>query len=97
MGATPVLVDIEHNYYTIDVSQIEKMINNKTKAVIAVHLYGQPAELDKILDICSEYKLALIEDVSQAHGSTYRGKKLGSIGDIGCFSCYPTKNLGANW
>jgi len=94
-GATPVLVDINRSTFTIDVSKIEKAISIKTKAIIAVHLYGHPVEILKIKSICEKYNLNLIEDVSQAHGATIEKKFLGSIGDVGCFSCYPTKNLGA--
>ncbi len=94
-GAKPVLVDIENDFYTIDPNKIRKSITNKTKAIIAVHLYGQPCDLEKIKNICDENNIKLIEDVSQAHGSIYQKKKLGSYGDIACFSCYPTKNLGA--
>jgi len=94
-GATPVLVDIEPKYYTMNPSQLEDMLNERTRAVIAVHLYGQAADIDSIQQFCKTNHLALIEDVSQAHGATWKGKKLGSYGDIGCFSCYPTKNLGA--
>lgn len=95
VGATPVLVDIDPKFYTLNPAQLTDVSSKKTKAVIAVHLYGQPAEMDLVQRFCQQYSLALIEDVSQAHGSTWKGKRLGSIGDIGCFSCYPTKNLGA--
>jgi len=94
-GAKPVLVDIEKDFYTIDPQKIRKSITNKTKAIIAVHLYGQPCDLEQIKNICDENNIKLIEDVSQAHGSYYFNKKLGCYGDIACFSCYPTKNLGA--
>jgi len=94
-GATPVLVDIEPEYYTIDSKQLPSVLSERTRAVIAVHLYGQAADLDVIQSFCKQYGLALIEDTSQAHGATWKGKMLGSIGDVGCFSCYPTKNLGA--
>ena len=94
-GAKPVLVDIQEKFYTIDPSKIRESITNKTKAIIAVHLYGQPCDVRAIKNICDENNLKLIEDVSQAHGSIYSNKKLGSFGDIACFSCYPTKNLGA--
>ena len=95
VGATAVLVDIDPEFYTLNPAQLPDVLSEKTKAVIAVHLYGQPAEIDAIQRFCQQYSLALIEDVSQAHGATWNGKKLGSIGDIACFSCYPTKNLGA--
>ena len=95
IGAIPVLVDVDNEFYNIDPSKLEEVIGPNTKAVIAVHLYGQSCDLDSIASICSKHNLFLIEDVSQAHGATWKGKKLGSIGDVGCFSCYPTKNLGA--
>lgn len=94
-GANAVLVDIEPEYYTIDPDQLEAAYSDKTRAIIAVHLYGQSADLNSIIDFCKRKNIFLIEDVSQAHGATYRGKRLGSIGHIACFSCYPTKNLGA--
>jgi dTDP-4-amino-4,6-dideoxygalactose transaminase len=94
-GAVPVLVDVDPNYYTIDPSQLGDVITSRTRAVIAVHLYGQAADLDAIGQFCTDHGLALIEDVSQAHGARWRGRRLGSIGRVGCFSCYPTKNLGA--
>jgi len=94
-GAKPVLVDIDPDYYTLDPSQIPGVLSERTKAVIAVHLYGQAADIDAIQKFCQEHRLAFIEDVSQAHGATWNGKRLGSFGDIACFSCYPTKNLGA--
>ena len=99
-GAKPVFVDIDEKTYNIDTSKIEKAITAKTKAIIPVHLYGQPAEMDKILSLARRHNLKVIEDAAQAHGATIRladGKKhlAGSIGDIGCFSFYPSKNLGA--
>lgn len=94
-GATPVLVDIDPQYFTLNADQLEQVYSNKTRAIIAVHLYGQAADLDEISKFCNERDLVLIEDCSQAHGATWKEKKVGSIGDIGCFSCYPTKNLGA--
>ena len=95
IGAKPVFVDIEKMYYTIDPIQVKKAITRKTKAIIAVHLYGNSADILKLKKLCSSKKIYLIEDVSQAHGAMFGKKKLGSIGDLGCFSCYPTKNLGA--
>lgn len=95
VGATPFLVDIDPQFYTLNPAQLPNVISKKTKAVIAVHLYGQAADIDSIQQFCQQHSLALIEDVSQAHGATWKGKKLGSIGDLACFSCYPTKNLGA--
>jgi dTDP-4-amino-4,6-dideoxygalactose transaminase len=94
-GAIPVLVDVDPNFYTLDPSQLAEVLSPRTRAVIAVHLYGQAADLDAIGKFCKVHGLALIEDVSQAHGAKWKGKRLGSIGDIACFSCYPTKNLGA--
>ena len=94
-GATAVLVDVDPVFYTLNPAQLQEVLTPKTKAVIAVHLYGQAADLDEIGQFCAENKLFLIEDVSQAHGGKWKGKRLGSIGHIGCFSCYPTKNLGA--
>jgi dTDP-4-amino-4,6-dideoxygalactose transaminase len=94
VGATPVFVDTDENGQ-IDSSKIEKAITTRTKAVLPVHLYGQPCKIDEIKDLCKKHKLYLIEDAAQAHGSTYKAKKLGTFGDVGCFSFYPTKNLGA--
>jgi dTDP-4-amino-4,6-dideoxygalactose transaminase len=94
-GATPVLVDIEPDYYCIDPQKLRNAITSKTKAVIAVHLYGQAADLQLIQAICQEKELLLIEDCAQAHGAKYHGKRVGSFGDVACFSFYPTKNLGA--
>ena len=94
-GAIPVLVDVDPIYYTLNPEQLQEVLSPKTKAVIAVHIYGQAADLDAIGQFCAENKLFLIEDVSQAHGAKWKGKRLGSIGHIACFSCYPTKNLGA--
>ncbi len=95
VGAKPVLVDVESQYYTLNPLQLEEVLSPNTRAVIAVHLYGQAADMDAISAFCDKHKTYLIEDVSQAHGALYKGRRLGSIGDIGCFSCYPTKNLGA--
>jgi dTDP-4-amino-4,6-dideoxygalactose transaminase len=94
-GATPVFADIEPDYFTLDPAKVEKMISPKTKAIIAVHIYGQPAALDEFQAIAKRHGLRLIEDSAQCHGARYDGKRLGSIGDIACFSSYPTKNLGA--
>jgi dTDP-4-amino-4,6-dideoxygalactose transaminase len=94
-GAIPVFVDIEPKYYTIDPEKFEKAITKKTKAVIPVHLYGQPADMTPIVNIAQKYELRLIEDCAQAHGATYKGRRVGSFGDMACFSFYPTKNLGA--
>jgi dTDP-4-amino-4,6-dideoxygalactose transaminase len=95
VGATPVFVDIDPLSYEIDVVSIEARISPKTKAIIPVHLYGHPADMDPILELARSHGLKVIEDNAQAFGSTYRGKKTGSIGDIGCLSFFPTKNLGA--
>lgn len=94
-GAVPVLVDVEPDSFTLRVNQLKEMLSPRTRAVIAVHLYGHAADLDAINEFCSHNRLVLVEDVSQAHGAKWKGKRLGSIGRIACFSCYPTKNLGA--
>lgn len=94
-GAKPVFADINGYNYTLDPEDIEKRITSKTKAIIPVHLYGHPADMDPILDIAKKHNLFVIEDACQAHGAEYKGKKVGSIGNAGCFSFYPTKNLGA--
>jgi dTDP-4-amino-4,6-dideoxygalactose transaminase len=94
-GATAVLVDIDPNFYTLNPNQLKNALTKKTKAVITVHLYGNAVDIDSVLSFCKINEIFLIEDVSQAHGAKYKGKRLGSLGDIGCFSCYPTKNLGA--
>lgn len=94
-GARPVFVDIDPRSYTIDVAQIERAITRRTKAILPVHLYGHPADLDPILEIARSHHLVLIEDAAQAHGAEYKGRRVGSIGDLGCFSFYPGKNLGA--
>lgn len=94
-GAIASLVDIEADCFTMKADQLSDALTPKTKALIVVHIYGQSADLASIGAFCKQHKLPLIEDVSQAHGAEWRGQKLGSIGDISCFSCYPTKNLGA--
>lgn len=94
-GAMPVFIDIDKRTLNIDVSRIEKKINKKTKAILPVHLHGYPADMGAILRIAKKYKLKVVEDACQAHGAGYKNKRLGAIGDIGCFSFYPTKNLGA--
>lgn len=93
--ATPVFVDIEPDFYTLDPNRLEAAITSRTKAVVLVHLYGQPADLDPILMITRRHGLRVIEDCAQAHGATYQGRRVGSYGDLACFSFYPTKNLGA--
>jgi dTDP-4-amino-4,6-dideoxygalactose transaminase len=94
-GATPVFVDIDPQTYNIDPIKIKEAVTSKTKALIPVHLYGQPADMDEILSIAQTYGLKVIEDCAQAHGALYKIKRVGSMGDIGCFSFYPTKGLGA--
>lgn len=94
-GATPVFVDVEPGRYTMDPSQLEAAITTKTKAIIPVHLYGQAADMDPILEVAAKHKIPVIEDAAQAHGALYKGKAVGSMGDLGCFSFYPGKNLGA--
>jgi len=95
VGATPVFVDIDPDYYTIDINKIEKKITNKTKAIIPVHLYGHPANMSDIMNIANKYKLKVIEDCAQAHFSQWDGKNVGTYGDVGTFSFFPGKNLGA--
>jgi dTDP-4-amino-4,6-dideoxygalactose transaminase len=95
VGAKPIFVDIDEKTYNINVEQIEDKITDKTKAIIPVHLYGQAADMDMIMSIAKKHNILVIEDACQAHGVEYKGKKLGSIGDMGCFSFYPGKNLGA--
>jgi len=94
-GARPVLVDIDPRSFTINPSAIERAITPCTKAILPVHLYGQTADMDPIMEIARRHKLIVIEDAAQAHGAKYKGRLAGSIGDIGCFSFYPGKNLGA--
>jgi len=94
-GATPVFVDIEENTFNLDADLLEQAITPRTKAVIPVHLFGQMADMDPIMEIARRHNLFVIEDASQSHGAEYKGKRAGSIGDIGCFSFYPGKNLGA--
>lgn len=94
-GAIPVLVDIDPQYFTLDPEKLEQAIGPRTKAVIAVHLYGQAADMDTILTLARRHGLKVIEDCAQATGGFYKGRRLGSLGDAGCFSFYPTKNLGA--
>ena len=95
VGAKPVFVDIDPQSFTMDVNAIEAAITNRTKAIVPVHLYGQPADMDPIMEIARRRGLVVIEDACQAHGSEYKGRRVGSIGDMGCFSFYPGKNLGA--
>jgi dTDP-4-amino-4,6-dideoxygalactose transaminase len=95
VGATPVFVDVHPLTYNIDVDQIEHCLTARTKAIIPVHLYGQPADMDPILDVAEAFRLRVIEDASQAHGARYYGRRVGSMGHVACFSFYPAKNLGA--
>lgn len=95
LGLKPVLVESDIKTYNINPAKIAEKITNKTKAIIAVHLYGKCCDMDPILDICKKYNLKLIEDAAQAHGAKYKNKLAGSFGDFGAFSFYPTKNLGA--
>ena len=94
-GATPVLVDVDFVTYTMDPKCLSEAIGPRTRAVIPVHLYGQPADMDSIMGIAREAGLFVVEDCAQATGALYKGARVGSIGDAGCFSFYPTKNLGA--
>lgn len=94
VGATPVFADVDENGQ-IDCRLVEKLITKKTKAVLPVHLYGQPMDVIRLKSICSKNKIFLIEDAAQAHGSKLNAKKVGTFGDIACYSFYPTKNLGA--
>lgn len=93
-GATPVLVDIDEATYQMDVGLVEAAITPATKAIMPVHLYGQPVDMDPILELADKHGLVVIEDASQAHGARYKGRRVGSMGDVGVFSLYPAKNLG---
>ena len=93
-GATPIFTEPDE-YFQIDADKIEEKITEKTKAIMVVHLYGHVADMDKIVSLCKKYNLTLIEDCAQSHGATYKGKMTGTFGDVGCFSFYPSKNLGA--
>lgn len=93
-GATPIFVEPDE-YFNIDVKKIEEKITKKTKAILVVHLYGQAANMGPIMDIAEKYHLKVVEDCAQSHGACYKGKMTGTFGDIGCFSFYPSKNLGA--
>jgi UDP-2-acetamido-2-deoxy-ribo-hexuluronate aminotransferase len=95
LGGIPVYVDVDEKTYNIDVNKIEAKITPKTKAILPVHLYGQPAEMDKIMELARHYKIKVIEDAAQAFGAVYKDKMVGSIGDIGTISFFPSKNLGA--
>ncbi len=95
VGATPVYVDVEDTTFNLDPKLVERAITPKTKAIMPVHLYGQPFDIDPILQICKQHKLPLVEDAAQAVGAKYKGKTIGTFGEISCFSFYPGKNLGA--
>jgi dTDP-4-amino-4,6-dideoxygalactose transaminase len=94
-GATPVFVDVEPGYWTMDPAKVEAAITPRTKAIVPVHLYGQPADMDPILAIAARHGLTVVEDACQAHGAEYKGRRCGTLGQMGCFSFYPGKNLGA--
>ncbi len=94
LGAVPVFVDIDPRSYNVDVARIEAAITPRTRAIIPVHLYGQMADMDPLMDVARQHNLVVIEDAAQAIGSEYRGRRAGSIGDFGCFSFFPSKNLG---
>jgi dTDP-4-amino-4,6-dideoxygalactose transaminase len=95
VGATPVFVDVDSLTFNIDPAAAAAAVGSRTKAIIPVHLYGSPCDMDAILEISKRHGLKVIEDAAQAHGALYKGKPVGSIGDVGCFSFYPAKNLGA--
>jgi len=95
IGAIPQLVDIEPETFNLDPTKIKSVISKKTRAIVPVHLYGQPVDFAPILKLAKKHKLLVIEDCAQAHGAKYKMKKVGSFGELGCFSFYPTKNLGA--
>ncbi|HLJ90471.1 MAG TPA: DegT/DnrJ/EryC1/StrS family aminotransferase [Candidatus Angelobacter sp.] len=94
LGATPVFVDIQPGTFNLDPAKIKPLINSRTKAIIPVHLYGQSADMDPILELAKEHNLKVIEDTAQAIGSTYKGRRAASMGDVGCISFFPSKNLG---
>jgi dTDP-4-amino-4,6-dideoxygalactose transaminase len=94
-GATPVFVDIDPRTFTMDPARLEAAITPRTKAILPVHLYGQTADMDPIIAVARKHGLVIVEDAAQAHGAEYRGRRAGSMGDMGCFSFYPGKNLGA--
>lgn len=95
VGATPIFVDVDPDTYQLDAQRLPAAITPRTRAILPVHLYGHPADLDAILAIADAHDLHVVEDACQAHGARYRGRRVGAIGDIGCFSFYPGKNLGA--
>lgn len=91
VGATPVFVDIDPETYTLDWTQLERALTSRTRAVLPVHLYGHPVEMQPLLEFARRHGLRVIEDASQAHGASYQGRRVGSLGDIGCFSLYYSK------
>ncbi len=93
IGAKPVFAEIDEETYTIDAEDVRKKITDKTKAIIPVHLYGHPCDMDAIKEIAEEHDIRILEDACQAHGAEYKGKKIGSIGDMACFSFFPSKNM----
>lgn len=93
-GARVVFADIEEDTYNLNPEEVKKKITDKTKAILVVHLYGHPADMDRIMQLAKDYNLKVVEDCAQAFGAEYKGRKVGSIGDVGCFSFFPTKNLG---
>ncbi len=94
-GAKPVFADVENQTYNLDPKQVEKLITKKTKAIIPVHIYGQSANIAEIKKLAQAHKIKIVEDAAQAHGAVYQGQRIGSLGDVSCFSFYPTKSLGA--
>jgi dTDP-4-amino-4,6-dideoxygalactose transaminase len=94
-GARPVFVDVDHRTYTMNPETLKSVLTTKTKAIIPVHLFGQPADMDPIMEFAREHGLYVIEDACQAHGAEYKGRRVGTLGDTACFSFYPGKNLGA--
>jgi dTDP-4-amino-4,6-dideoxygalactose transaminase len=92
-GATPVIVDVDATTFCMDPARVEGAISTKTKAVMPVHLYGHPADMGPLVDICQEHGLSLVEDACQAHGARWNGRRVGSVGEVGTFSFYPTKNM----
>ncbi len=95
VGARPFFVDIDPSIYTINPAKIARVINNRTRAIIPVHMFGHPADMDPIIELADKYGLAVVEDACQSHGAEYKGRKVGSLGLLSCFSYYPSKNLGA--
>ncbi len=95
VGAIPVFADIDPDIYTLDWRQLDRVLTSRTRAILPVHLYGHPVDMQPVLDFANVHGLRVIEDASQAHGATYQGRRVGSLGDIGCFSLYYSKNLGA--